>query len=178
MSADLVPASASAPQPEPDEVVIRPSQVINYGVYLSAALQMGFCAALFALLRHYWPMLSTIFLAIPLVAILGVATLAWLKTATTSYHFAKSRLTWRTGILSRNAESLELYRVADVTMRQPLFQRLFGVGRIVISSADANHREVVLEGVPRPDQFRGWLTDQVQQTRRDRGMREIQMDQL
>jgi membrane protein YdbS with pleckstrin-like domain len=121
--------------PEPDELVIRPSQVINYGVYLSAALQMAFCAALFALLRRYWPMLSTVFLAIPLIGILGVATLAWLKTATTSYHFAKGRLTWRTGVLSRNAESLELYRVADVTMRQPLFQRLFGVGRVVLSSA-------------------------------------------
>jgi uncharacterized membrane protein YdbT with pleckstrin-like domain len=174
MTADV----ASTPAPETDDLVIRPSQVINYGVYLSAALQMAFCAALFALLRRYWPMLSTIFLAIPLVAILGVATLAWLKTATTSYHFGKSRLTWRTGVLSRNAESLELYRVADVTMRQPLFQRLFGVGRIVLKSADANHREVVLEGVPRPDQFRDWLTDAVQQTRRERGMREIQMDSL
>ena len=164
--------------PLPDEIVIRPSQVINYGVYLSAALQMAFCAALFALLRKYWPMLSPIFLAIPLVAILGVATLAWLKTATTSYHFAKGRLTWRTGVLSRSAESLELYRIADVTMKQPLFQRLFGVGRIVLSTADANHREVVMEGVPSPDRFRDWLTDAVQQTRRERGMREIQMDQL
>ena len=49
----------------PDELTIRPSQVINYGVYLSAALQMAFCAAMFALLRRYWPMLSPIFLAIP-----------------------------------------------------------------------------------------------------------------
>jgi uncharacterized membrane protein YdbT with pleckstrin-like domain len=173
--ADMTTTDAA---PEPDEMVIRPSQVINYGAYLSAAVQMAFCAALFALARHYWPMLTLVILAIPLVAILGVATLTWLKTATTTYHFAKSRLTWRTGILSRNAESLELYRVADVTMRQPLFQRLFGVGRIVLSTADANHREVVLEGVPRPDHFRDWLTDAVQQTRRERGMREIQMDSL
>ena len=147
----------------PDELTIRPSQVINYGVYLSAALQMAFCAALFALLRRYWPMLTLVILAIPLVAILGVATLAWLKTATTSYHFAKGRLTWRTGVLSRSTESLELYRIADVTMKQPLLQRLFGVGRIVLSTADANHREVVMEGVPSPDQFRDWLTDAVKQ---------------
>jgi uncharacterized membrane protein YdbT with pleckstrin-like domain len=164
--------------PAPDELVIRPSQVINYGAYLSAAVQMAFCAALFAFLRHYWPMLTVVILAIPLVAILGLASLTWLKTASTSYHFAKGRLTWRTGILSRSAESLELYRIGDVTMHQPLFQRLFGVGRIVISSADANHREVILEGVPGPDRFRDWLTDAVQQTRRERGMREIQMDSL
>ena len=164
--------------PIPDEMVIRPSQVINYGHYLSAALQMAVCAMMFAILRHYWPMLTPVILAIPLVAILGVATLIWLKTASTSYHFAKGRLTWRTGVLSRSTESLELYRIADVTMRQPLFQRLFGVGRIVLSTADANHREVVMEGVPSPDRFRDWLTDAVQQTRRERGMREIQMDQL
>ena len=68
--------------------------------------------------------------------------------------------------------------MADVTMRQPLFQRIFGVGRIVISSADANHREVVLHGVPQPDRFRDWLTDAVQHTRRERGMQEVQFDQL
>jgi membrane protein YdbS with pleckstrin-like domain len=164
--------------PVPDELTIRPSQVINYGAYLWAALQMAFCAVLFAILRRYWPMLSLVILAIPLVAILGLASLTWLKTASTSYHFAKGRLTWRTGLLSRTAESLELYRIADVTMRQPLSQRLFGVGRIVLSTADANHREVVMEGVPAPDRFRDWLTDAVQQTRRERGMREIQFDQL
>jgi len=164
--------------PDPDDLVIRPSQVINYGHYLSAALQMAVCAMLFAILRRYWPMLTPVILAIPLVAILGLATLTWLKTASTTYHFGKGRLTWRTGILSRSAESLELYRIADVTMRQPLFQRLCGVGRIVLSTADANHREVVMDGVPRPDQFRDWLTDTVQQTRRERGMREIQMDDL
>jgi membrane protein YdbS with pleckstrin-like domain len=165
-------------QTSADEVVIRPSQVINYGHYLAAALQMVVCGMLFAILRRQWPMLSPIFLLIPLVAILGVATLAWLKTATTSYHFAKSRMTWRMGLLSRTAESLELYRVADVTMNQPLLQRLFGVGRIIIRSADANHREIVILGVPQPDRFRDWLTDAVQETRRERGMREIQMDSL
>ena len=164
--------------PVPDELTLRPSQVINYGAYLWAAVQMAVCAVLFAVLRRYWPMLSPVILAIPLVAILGLATLTWLKTASTSYHFAKGRLTWRTGVLSRQAESLELYRIADVTMRQSLFQRLFGVGRVVISSADANHREVVMEGVPSPDRFRDWLTDAVQQTRRERGMSEVQFDQL
>jgi uncharacterized membrane protein YdbT with pleckstrin-like domain len=167
-----------AEAPSADEVVIRPSQVINYGHYLAAALQMAVCAMLFAILRRQWPMLSPIFLLIPLIGILGVATLTWLKTASTSYRFAKNRVTWRTGVLSREAESLELYRVADVSMRQPLLQRLFGVGQIVIRSADANHREIVIPGVPRPDRFRDWLTDAVQQTRRERGMREMQMDQL
>ena len=162
----------------PDDVVIRPSQVINYGHYLSAALQMAVCGLLFGILRRQWPTLSTVWLLVPLIAILGLATLTWLKTASTSYHFAKSRMTWRTGILSRNAESLELYRVADVTMKQPILQRLFGVGRITIRSADANHREIVIPGVPQPDRFRDWLTDAVQETRRERGMREIQMDQV
>lgn len=160
-----------------DDVLIRPSQVINYGAYLFAAVQMVFVAGCFAVLRQHWN-ISLWFLAILLVGILANASLTWLKTASTSYHFAKGRLTWRTGMLSRSAESLELYRIADVTMRQSLSQRLFGVGRIVLNSADANHREIVLEGVPSPDRFRDWLTDVVQQARRDRGMREMQFDQL
>lgn len=160
-----------------EEVMIRPSQVINYGAYLFAAAQMVFVAGCFAVLRMHWN-ISLWFLAILLAGILANASLTWLKTASTSYHFAKGRLTWRTGLLSRSAESLELYRIADVTMRQSLLQRMFGVGRIVLNSADANHREIVMEGVPGPDRFRDWLTDAVQQARRERGMREIQMDQL
>jgi prophage antirepressor-like protein len=35
-----------------------------------------------------------------------------------------------------------------------------------------------MEGVPAPDRFRDWLTDTVQQARRERGMREMQFDQL
>jgi membrane protein YdbS with pleckstrin-like domain len=160
-----------------DELVIRPSQVINYGAYLFAALQMAIVAGCFAVLRAHWK-ISPWILAILLAVILANAALTWLKTASASYHFAKSRLTWRAGLLSRTAQSLELYRVADVTMRQPLFQRLFGVGQITIRTADANHREIVIPGVPQPDRFRDWLTDAVQATRRERGMREIQMDQL
>jgi membrane protein YdbS with pleckstrin-like domain len=163
--------------PSPDDVVIRPSQVINYGTYLFAAAQMAIVAAGFAVLRMHWN-ISPWFLAALLLVILANASLTWLKTASTSYHFAKNRMTWRTGILSRTAESLELYRVADVTMKQPILQRLFGVGEITIRSADANHREIVIPGVPQPDRFRDWLTDAVQETRRERGMREIQMDQL
>jgi membrane protein YdbS with pleckstrin-like domain len=164
--------------PSPDDVVIRPSQVINYGAYLFAAVQMVVVGALFAVLRQHYKTLSPLILLALLLVILANASLTWLKTASTSYHFAKSRMTWRTGILSRTAESLELYRVADVTMKQPILQRLFGVGQITIRSADANHREIVIPGVPRPDRFRDWLTDAVQETRRERGMREIQMDQL
>jgi uncharacterized membrane protein YdbT with pleckstrin-like domain len=164
-------------EPSSDDVMIRPSQVINYGVYLFAAVQMVFVAGCFAVLRSHWN-ISLWFLAILLAGILANVSLTWLKTASTSYHFAKGRLTWRTGMLSRSAESLELYRIADVTMRQSLFQRLFGVGSITLNSADANHRQVVMVGVPSPDRFRDWLTDVVQQARRDRGMREMQFDQL
>ena len=103
--------------PPSDEVMIRPSQVINYGAYLFAAVQMVFVAGCFAVLRMHWT-ISLWFLAILLLGILANASLTWLKTASTSYHFAKDRLTWRTGLLSRSAQSLELYRIADVTMRQ------------------------------------------------------------
>jgi len=164
-------------EPSSDEVMIRPSQVINYGAYLLAALQMAIVAAGFAVLRMHWN-ISLWVLAILLVAILANASLTWLRTTSTSYHFAKGRLTWRTGLLSRSAQSLELYRIADVTMLQSLFQRIFGVGSITLNSADANHREIVIQGVPAPDRFRDWLTDQVQQARRERGMREVQFDQL
>ncbi|MEI9890330.1 MAG: hypothetical protein WDN45_06615 [Caulobacteraceae bacterium] len=45
--------------------------MINYGHYLSAALQMVVCGMLFSILRRQWPALSTVYLLIPLIAILA-----------------------------------------------------------------------------------------------------------
>jgi membrane protein YdbS with pleckstrin-like domain len=160
-----------------DDLLIHPSQAINYGAYVLASLQMVGCALAFAVLRAHWK-LSPAILAVPLVAILARATLVWLRTACLSYHVAKDRLTWRAGLLSRTTQSLELCRIADVTMRQPFLQRLFGVGSLIVQSADANHRTVLIEGVRAPDQVRDWLTDRVQANRSDRGLREIQVDSL
>jgi uncharacterized membrane protein YdbT with pleckstrin-like domain len=54
----------------------------------------------------------------------------------TLYTLTAQRLEIEQGVLGRHTASLDLFRVRDVTLDQTLFERLRGVGRITIVSAD------------------------------------------
>ena len=52
------------------------------------------------------------------------------------YRLTTQRLFIREGILTRTLSEVELVRVDDVTVRQGLIQRLFGVGDVLLASTD------------------------------------------
>lgn len=54
----------------------------------------------------------------------------------TTYELTTERLRVTHGILSLEVDDIELYRVKDIHVRQPLLQRLCGLGSIVIWSSD------------------------------------------
>ncbi|MFM7244063.1 MAG: PH domain-containing protein [Planctomycetaceae bacterium] len=54
----------------------------------------------------------------------------------TSYELTTERLRVTHGIFSLEVDDIELYRIKDIHVRQPLLQRVFGLGSIVIWSSD------------------------------------------
>lgn len=54
----------------------------------------------------------------------------------TSYELTTERLRVTHGIFSLEVDDIELYRIKDIHVRQPLVQRVFGLGSIVIWSSD------------------------------------------
>jgi uncharacterized membrane protein YdbT with pleckstrin-like domain len=54
----------------------------------------------------------------------------------TTYELTTERLRVTHGILSLEVDDIELYRIKDIHVRQPLLQRLCGLGSIVIWSSD------------------------------------------
>jgi uncharacterized membrane protein YdbT with pleckstrin-like domain len=54
------------------------------------------------------------------------------------YEVTTERIRMTTGILTRRTDELELYRVKDVTLVEPLAMRLFGCGNIVVTTNDAS----------------------------------------
>jgi uncharacterized membrane protein YdbT with pleckstrin-like domain len=89
------------------------------------------------------------------------------------YEMSPQRLREVRGVISRQTEELELYRVKDIAIREPLWQRLFGRGRIVLQTSDRSTPIVVLECIESPRQVAHALRQCVEQCRAAKGVREI-----
>ena len=68
----------------------------------------------------------------------------WLVVRNTVFTLTTERLRIRRGVFNRTTEDLELYRVRDTRMEQTFFERMFGVGEVILYTTDASTPEVHL----------------------------------
>ena len=66
------------------------------------------------------------------------------KSISERYEVSNQRLIVEYGILNKRTEEIELYRVQDLSVERTLFDRMFGVGNIIIHSGDATGGALVL----------------------------------
>ena len=83
----------------------------------------------------------------------------------TRYTITPEKLLIVTGFLRKREEEIRLYRILDVTLRQSLGQRIFGVGTIHCCSADHSTPEFDLHSIKHSRKVRDLLSDQVEQER-------------
>ena len=69
---------------------------------------------------------------------LGYGLVRWWLIKLRVYEVTTERIRLTTGILTRRTDELELYRVKDATLVEPLAMRLFGCGNIVVTTNDAS----------------------------------------
>lgn len=88
-------------------------------------------------------------LAYGLVALAGLqAFWRWLVLRTTAFHLTTERLRTSHGILTKVTDTLELYRVRDLQVVQPLLQRMLGLQNIHIITSDSSNAELILDYMP------------------------------
>ncbi len=68
----------------------------------------------------------------------------WLVVKNTVFTLTTERLQMRRGVFNRVNEDLELYRVRDTKLEQTFFERLSGVGEVILYTTDASTREIHL----------------------------------
>ena len=88
--------------------------------------------------------------------VIGLFILAglWVRKYSNRYRLTTERFFLQRGLLSRQTDEIELFRVKDVSFSQTLLQRLFGCGTIRLLSTDDTTPEVVIEAVARPEQLK------------------------
>jgi uncharacterized membrane protein YdbT with pleckstrin-like domain len=103
------------------------------------------------------------------IVTLGLAALYyWFGKIGHRIKLTDQRLILKTGILTARTESIELYRVTDLLVEEPLGERIFGYGRIAITSSDRSEPRLVLRGIKHPDALADKLRACVEEQKRSR----------
>jgi len=116
--------------------------------------------------------LSAVGLVLPLAMWIG----RWWLTRSTAFELTTQRLKIHRGILTRRLEEVELYRVKDYVMDQPLFLRMLGRGNLTIVTSDATTRTVTLSAISNVSAVREQLRGAVQSERDRKRVRELDID--
>jgi uncharacterized membrane protein YdbT with pleckstrin-like domain len=114
------------------------------------------------------------FLLLSLVGVLKIGH-KWLTYMAAKYEITSQRLIVKRGIIFKNIDEIELYRVKDVKVEFSLLNQLLDIGKITLISSDRTSREgpIILPDVHQARDRREILRDLVQTERVRRGVREI-----
>ena len=119
------------------------SQLLHFGTYLLCGL---FC----------W-----------LVVPIFIAVSKWVQTRCRVYEITTERIKITRGVFSRQTEQVELYRLRDYTLVEPFWLRIFGLGNILLTTADDSTPSLTIEAVPEAGALRDQIRKHVE-LRRDR----------
>ena len=89
----------------------------------------------------------------------------------TRYALSEDRLFLSVGFFSIKDEEVLLYRIRDISSTRTLWQRLFGVGTITVSSSDKSMPTLVLKNVRKPLDVKELLHAQVEEMKIRRRVR-------
>ena len=78
----------------------------------------------------------------------------WLKCKGTTLTITNHRTRLRKGILSKSVTEVWHRDVRNVQLNQTFFQRVFGVGRLGISSSGQSEIEIIVNGMPDPEKVK------------------------
>lgn len=99
----------------------------------------------------------------------------WLVTRNTRYALTDQRLKTTRGVFNRITDDLELYRVKDTHFQQSVWQRMVGIGDIVLSTSDATTPTMVLGDIPQADSVRERIRALVERRRDAKRVRELDL---
>jgi uncharacterized membrane protein YdbT with pleckstrin-like domain len=154
------------------------SQILNLGAYLLCVFGAALVLAPIGLgLAGFLP-LPAFAIALALVLLLvpaGAAFWKWLHLRSRVYEITTERIQVTHGIFSRQTDSLELYRVKDMTVLRPFLLRLFGCGNVVIYTSDRTTPTFLIEAVPDPKGLNDLIRKHVEACRDKKRVGEIDM---
>jgi len=100
----------------------------------------------------------------------------WLTLKSHIYRLTTERLLTTDGILSKDTESLELYRVKDFRITESFLERLFGLESIELMSTDLDTPDVVIDYIPKKLGLSDKIRQQIEACRQQKQTREVELE--
>jgi membrane protein YdbS with pleckstrin-like domain len=110
-------------------------------------------------------------LGVPGVAVLAlfVVWFFFLSTRNSRCYVRPTRIDTEVGILSKDLNSIELFRISDMELKQGVIERLLRIGTIRIFSTDATTPELTLYQIPKAREVYKYLQNQIPLAAKQRG---------
>lgn len=89
----------------------------------------------------------------------------------TQYALTEDRLFLQKGLLNLAMDEVILYRVRDISLKLTLWQRIFGVGTVLVHSSDKSLPHLELKNIAKPMVVKELLHKQVEAMKISRKMR-------
>ena len=83
----------------------------------------------------------------------------------TKYALTDDRLFITSGLLKTVEDEVRLYRIMDLSLSQTLSQKTFGIGTILVSSADKSMRDFEIKNIKKPRDVKEQLSKLVEENR-------------
>ena len=83
----------------------------------------------------------------------------------TKYTLTDDRLFITSGLLKTVEDEVRLYRIMDLSLSQTLSQKIFGIGTILVSSADKSMRDFEIKNIKKPRDVKEQLSKLVEENR-------------
>lgn len=153
----------------------RSSQLVNYKAFTVCLIL--WLLLIPAMIWIFWAnfefktnfYITLVWLFIPAV----FAFKKWLDIRFHVYELSSQRLRITTGIFSKRTDDMELYRVKDITLVQPFFMRLFGLGNVVLDTSDRTTPVVTLHAVRESKALIDEIREAVEVMRQEKHVREV-----
>lgn len=171
-NSDTMSFQRSRPTDAPKrKMTIRP----DFRQYLSEVMPLVLAGLLGMALYPFmpkWPYISWAYLALYALLLITLAT-RYAVLRAFSWEISDVKICRRHGILTRQTDYIELYRVVDYRESQTFLQRLFGVKTVVIISTDKSDPSMLICGVPAKEDLVTHTRNLVEQNKKENHIYEI-----
>jgi membrane protein YdbS with pleckstrin-like domain len=96
-----------------------------------------------------------------------------LRLSCTHYTVTTENILVEQGILVKDTDNIDLFRVVDVNIRRSLAQRALGIGTVLIQSSDKSMPEATLKNIPEPKVAFEKIRKAAREAAKERGVMQV-----
>lgn len=95
--------------------------------------------------------------------------------ATTSYSLTNQRLLIKHGIFNRTTDTLELYRIEDLQLSEPIYLRILGLAHVKVLSTDRINPMLIIMAIAKGEEMFSNIRLTSERARRSVGVRKLEV---